>query len=165
MLAVPGCAETSTLADLPGLWVLATVDTQQAPPFIVYKGCGTNGNMLIIELVAESIALDLNRDARRHIITHTTEYQDSVPTGPPVVFDLISVGVFATTQSAVIGPTDDAVYLNLGPPPPGDTTGSPGWYFMYLQRVDTFLVKRAAVNTNCPGGLAGGDRLAWYTRR
>jgi hypothetical protein len=165
-----GCRDTpstsvlpaSSLATLPGTWVVYQVDTQTVAPFVTSYSCSpTTGRRWVTEVLAESLALDSLGRVRRRLISRRTGYQDTVLVDTPTVSDFVSVGSFAPTTAYVVGPTVDSavvLYLVLEP---GTTNYA---YSMYLQRVDSLLLYRMAMESSCPLPLVGGDRLARLSR-
>jgi len=152
---------TTSLATLPGIWVVYQVDTQTVAPFVTSYSCSpTTGRRWVDELLAESLILDSLGGVRRRLISRRTGYQDTLQVDTPTVSDFVSVGSFAPTTAYVIGPTDSAVALYLVLEP-----GTIGYaYSMYLQRVDSLLLYRMAMGSSCPLPLVGGDRLARLSR-
>jgi hypothetical protein len=165
-----GCRDTpstivlprSSLATLPGTWVVYQVDTQTVAPFITSYTCSaTTGKRWVSEVLAESLILDSLGGVRRRLISRRTGYQDTLQVDTPTVTDFLSVGRFAPTTAYIVGPAEDsavALYLVLEP---GTTNYA---YSMYLQRMDSLLLYRMAMGSSCPLPLVGGDRLARFSR-
>ena len=151
----------SSLATLPGTWVVYQVDTQTVAPYVISYACSpTSGRRWVTEVLAESLTLDSLGGVRRRLTSRMTWYQDTLQIEAPTVSDFVSVGRFAPTTSAVIGPIDSAVALYLVLEP-GTTNYA---YSMYLQRVDSLLLYRMSMTNSCAIPLVGGDRLARFSR-
>jgi hypothetical protein len=170
LVLLAGCRDTpstivlprSSLATLPGTWVVYQVDTQTVAPFVTSYSCSpTTGRRWVSELLAESLTLDSLGGVRRRLSSRRTGYQDTVLVDTPTVSDFVSVGSFAPTTAYVVGPAEDsAVALYLGPQP--GMTGAV--YTVYLQRVDSLLLYRMSMGSSCTLPLVGGDRLARFSR-
>ena len=169
LLAIGACNEapttggsTSSLASLPGLWVVTQVDTQTVAPFVTHYVCSqTSGTRLVEEEVAESLALDTTGTARRHVVARQSWYQDTLLVDGPTPIDFVSVGSFRPTVAVVLDAADSAVAVSLRPLP--GTIGAS--YTMYLARADSALLYRIAMQDNCGRGLIGDDRVARLTKR